>query len=166
MSSQPAPRLVISLVIGAAIVALLGAGIIFLTTDPLAPSGNGQAAVEIPAVPETQPPPEQGTEAFTRPMFNSQRAPGPDGPPASASTDTASSDTAGSDIASEFTLKGVIIGERGARAALQSDTAPDQTWVGVGDTVDGWKVESINAQRVRLRNGDEVVELKTQGTGQ
>lgn len=166
MFGQSAPRFVISLVIGAAIVALLGAGVIFLTTDPLAPSGNGQAAVEIPAVPETQAPPELGGEAFTRPMFNSQRALGPDGPPASASTDGANTETADSDVATEFTLKGVIIGERGARAALQSDTAPDQTWVGVGDTVDGWKVESINSQRVRLRNGDEVVELKIQGTGQ
>lgn len=165
MLGQSTPRFVLSLLIGAATVVLLGAGVIFLTTDPLAPSGNGQTAVTIPAVPETRPPPEFGDEAFRRPMFSSNRAPGPDGPP-TASADSATTETANGARAAEFSLKGVIIGERGARAALQSDTAPDQTWVGVGDTVDGWKVESINSNRVRLRNGDEVVELKIQGTGQ
>lgn len=166
MFGQSAPRMVISLVTGAAIVALLGAGVIFLTTDPLASSGDGQGDVEIPVVPDMQSPPEQGTEAFTRPMFSRDRAPGPDGPPAAASSDGASGDTVNAGKASGFTLKGVIIGERGARAALQSDKATEPTWVGSGQTVDGWKVESINSQRVRLRNGDEVVELKTQGTSQ
>ncbi len=165
MLGQSAPRFIISLLTGAAIVALLGAGVIFLTTDPLASSGSGQATVAIPAVPETQTAPEPGDEAFRRPMFSRDRAPGPDGPPA-APADGAATETTNDARAADFSLKGVIIGERGARAALQANTAPDQTWVGVGDTVDGWKVESITSSRVRLRNGDEVVELKIQGMGQ
>lgn len=161
MFGQSAPRTVISLVLGVAIVALLGAGVVFMTTDPLTPSGTGQA-MEIPAVPETVQPPEPGTEAFERPMFNRDREPGPDGPPAQAGANP-SADASGRGDAAKFSLRGIIIGERGARAALQPHTAPEPTWVGAGDTLDGWKVESIKEKLVRLRNGDDVVELKFSG---
>jgi len=59
-----------------------------------------------------------------------------------------------------MTVKGVIISERGARAALQATGAAVLTWVKAGETVDGWKVESITASTVRISNGDEVVDLK------
>jgi hypothetical protein len=163
MFGQPASRIAINLTLGVAIVALLGAAIIFRTTDPLTPSGGPSAIVEIPAMPETGATPEQGTAAFTRPMFSRDRAPGGDVAPPITSDGNDPTQPSGNDTGEDpgaFALKGIIIGERGARAALQPANAAEPTWVGAGDTVGGWKVESINAERVRLRNGDEVVEIK------
>ncbi len=164
MLSQPASKMAVTLTLGVAIVALLGAGVIFRTTDPLTPTGDVSAEVEIPAMPETGDAPELGTEAFTRPMFSRDRAPGGDKAPAATVENGDPTQPSDSGDASEdpsaFALKGIIIGERGARAALQPANAAEPTWVGAGDTVGGWKVESINAERVRLRSGDEVVEIK------
>jgi hypothetical protein len=57
-------------------------------------------------------------------------------------------------------LKGLIIGERGGRVALQAADAPAAVWVKVGEKVGNWTVEAITVRGVRLRNGDNVAEIK------
>jgi hypothetical protein len=161
MSGQSLPRLILTIILAAAVVALLGLGVMFRATDPLAPASGHTAPVTVPEVPGAEQAPPAGARAFERPVFHRDRAPGPDKAPASSDADPDAPDTstAQSD-GSEIRLRGIIIGERGARAALQGATAVDPTWVGKGDTVDGWTVETITADTVRLRNGDETVVIK------
>lgn len=165
MSRQPLLKFVLGLVIIGASAALMGAGIVSLSTDAKAPRANAsQDQVTIPTVPPAEAIPPIGTDAFTRPMFNRDRALGPDkAPPApSDSTDPSGTDSApdAPADASAMVLKGIIVTDRGARAGLQAPGSDALTWVRTGETIDGWKVEAITQNSVRIRNGDEVVELK------
>lgn len=162
MSGQPFPRLLATAVLGAGIVGLVAAGAMFRMTDPAAAPADGQP-VAIPEVPATEPPPPPGVRAFEQPLFHRNRAPGPDGPPAIAADPADPSgpaQSASSGDAASFKLKGVIINDRVARVAIQGATATAPVWVSKGEEVDGWTVETITAAMVRLRNGDEVAELK------
>jgi hypothetical protein len=168
MSRTPLPKLALGLLLVGTSAALAGAGVVSLTTDAKVARVNaGPEQVVVPAVPPAAAVPPVGDEAFTRPMFNSQRALGPDKvPPAKAdNADPSASDGAGNtpdapgDM-SAMTVRGIIISERGARAALQAPGAAALTWVKVGETVDGWNVESITASTVRISDGDKVVDLK------
>jgi hypothetical protein len=165
--SRTLPTFVIGLVLIGASAALVGAGFMSLTTDATAPRTNvNQEPVIVPAVPPAVAIPPMGTDAFTRPMFNRDRALGPDkAPPVTAdnadpfSQNPADTPDAPGDMTA-MTVKGVIISDRGARAALQAPGSGALAWVKAGDTVNGWKVESITASAVRIRNGDDVAELK------
>lgn len=164
--SRALPKFFLGLVLIGASAALAGAGVMSLATDAEAPrTVVDQEPVIVPAVPPAAVIPPIGTDAFIRPMFNRDRAQGPDNaPPAAADNADPSSSNSGSapDAPGDMTMtvKGVIISDRGARAALQAPGSSVLTWVGAGETVDGWKVESITASTVRLRNGDAVAELK------
>lgn len=163
MSGQPFPRLLATAVLGAGIVGLVAAGAMFRMTDPAATSADGQP-VAIPEFPATEPPPPAGKRAFEQPLFHRNRAPGPDGPPAAPASDPSDpsgpAQTASTGDAAGFKLKGVIINDRVARVAIQGANATAPVWVSKGQQVDGWTVETITAAMVRLRNGDEVAELK------
>jgi hypothetical protein len=169
MFRQPLPKLVLSLIIAGAAAVLIALGIIWLTTDArIARADAGKEPVIIPAVPSPEAVPETGADAFTRPMFHRDRALGPDKAPIAPATDPADpsdpaspdTTTAGPGDASAIAVKGIIINGNGARAALQSSGSTELTWVRRGDTFDGWKVDSIGANSVRISNGDEVVEVK------
>lgn len=168
MSRQPLPKLALSVVLIGASAALIGLGIVSLTTDAKAARGEaGKEPVVIPAVPPIEAAPEIATDAFTRPMFHRDREPGPDKAPPASATDPSDPSVPPSDNepgapgdASAILVKGIIIGVNGARAGLLTPTSGSLVWVKSGDTFDGWKVESINASRVRISNGDEVVEIK------
>lgn len=168
MARQPLPKLALSVLLIGASAALIGSGILSLTTDAkvMRPDAE-QEPVTIPAVPPIETAPEVGTDAFVRPMFHRNRAPGPDKAPPQSAIDLAdpSAPVTGNEPdapgdASAFVVKGIIIGENGARAALQNPGDGSLTWVRSGETIQGWKVDSINANRVRISNGDEVVEIK------
>lgn len=168
MSRTRFPKIVLGLVLAAASAAMAGAGVGSLTTNARATRVNASPdQVVVPAVPPAAAIPPIGGEAFTRPMFNSERALGPDkAPPAMAdnadpsiSVGTGNSPDAPGDM-SAMAVKGIIISERGTRAALQAAGAAVLTWVQAGETVDGWRVESITASTVRISNGDQVVDLR------
>lgn len=165
--SRALPKFVLGLLLIGASATLAGAGILSLATDPKATRTSvDQDPVIVPAVPPAAAIPPIGTDAFTRPMFNRDRAQGPDKAPPAAADNADPSASSGVDTApdaagdmSAMTVKGVIISDRGARAALQSPGATSLIWVTSGETVDGWTVESITSSAVRMRNGDEVAEL-------
>lgn len=168
MSRTPLPKLVLSLVLVGASAALVGAGVMYLTTDAKTPRIDAnQAPVTVPEVPPATAIPPLGADAFNRPMFNRDRAQGPDkAPPAttdngdpSTSSGTSNAPGAPRDM-SAMTVKGIIVSDRGARAALQAPGSGALTWVSAGDTIDGWKVDSITASTVRISNGDETAEIK------
>jgi hypothetical protein len=168
MSQQRLPTFALSLVLAGVSAALLASGALSLTTDAKAPSVSArQEPAPIPTVPPAMVVPPIGTDAFTRPMFNSERAQGPDKAPQptadtsnpSAASSAANESDAPSDV-SALDVKGIILSDRGARAAVMSPGSGALTWVGVGQAIGDWKVESITATTVRFRNGDEVAEIK------
>lgn len=168
MSQQRIPALVLSLVLVGASVALAASGAMSLATDAKAPPArSGQEPVSIPAVPAARAVPPIGTDAFTRPMFNSERAQGSDKAPPTpteasdpSTTASAAAEPEGTEDIASLVLKGIIVSERGARAALLSPGSGKLTWVTAGYTFGAWKVDYITATTVRFRNGDEVAEIK------
>lgn len=147
--------------------ALLAAGLYFRTIDvSAAAAGETAAEMTIPPPPPVAELPPMATDAFVRPVFHRTRAPGPDKAPATVSDDTtpAAPDAPDEPVSAEgFSLKGVIIGDRGARVALQAPGAAGPVWAKVGQVVEGWTVVSISTQRVRLRNGSETVDINFNG---
>lgn len=168
MSQRRLPILVLSVFLAGASAALLASGALSLTTDAKAPSVSArQEPAPIPTVPPSKAVPPIGTDAFTRPMFNSERAQGPDkAPPITADTTNPSAASSAGDASDSATdvsalqVKGIIISDRGARAAVLSPGSGALTWISRGQAIGDWKVESITATTVRFRNGDEVAEIK------
>lgn len=166
MASQTLPRFGITLLLGVAATGLVLAGLSFRATDPTVPPDIEPGEVTIPAAPPVSDAPPMATDAFTRPMFHANREPGPDmapAVPADVATDPVDGEPAepgDAPAADSFVLKGLIIGERGARVALQSANGGAPVWAKVGDAVEGWTVDAIRSDRVVLRNGDEVAEIK------
>lgn len=166
MARQTLPRLGVTLVLGAITAGLVAAGLAFRATDVTAPPAIEPGEMTIPTAPPVSAPPAMATDAFTRPLFHANREPGPDKAPvlpaevATGPADGSDGDGGDTPAADSFVLKGLIIGDRGARVALQSPSGGEPVWAKVGDAVEGWTVEAITADRVRIRNGDEVAEIK------
>lgn len=162
MSGKALNSLVPRIVMLAAAGGLIALGLSFRATDvkAMAKAGSNEP-VSIPALPAATPAGEDATDAFTRPLFHRDRAPGPDKAPAVPvdSSNPDITDSGGEDSPAPQ-LKGVIIGERGGRVALQSANAAAPVWAKVGEVVDGWTVEAITAKGVRVRNGDDVADIK------
>jgi hypothetical protein len=140
----------------------LALGFQFRTTDIAAmAAAGGTEPVAIPTFPPATQAESEATDAFIRPLFTRDRAPGLDKAPAIA---TVSDDPDAPDAAQETqtapVLKGLIIGERGGRVALQSADAAAPVWAKVGEEVGGWTVEAITDHGVRVRNGDNVADIK------
>lgn len=166
MASHTLPRFGITLLLGAAAAGLVLAGLSFRATDATIPPDIEPGEVTIPTAPPVSDAPPMATDAFTRPLFHANREPGPDKAPAVPAdvapdpVDGEPAEPGDAPAAESFVLKGLIIGERGARVALQAPSGGAPVWAKVGDAVEGWTVDAINADRVRLRNGDQVAEIK------
>jgi hypothetical protein len=169
MANQILPRLGATLVLGAAAAGLVAAGLAFRAADVTTPPAIEPGEISIPAAPPVSEAPPMATDAFTRPVFHANREPGPDkapAVPADVATDPIDGEPAepaepgDAPAGDSFVLKGLIIGDRGARVALQAPSGGAPVWAKVGDEVEGWTVDSITSDRVRLRNGDEIAEIK------
>lgn len=160
--SGKASNIIPAVLLLAAAGGLTALGVRFRTADVAAmAAATGSEPVTIPTFPPATQADPEATDAFTRPMFTRERAPGPDKAPAPAvagDDPDAPEDT--DDSATAPVLKGLIIGERGGRVALQPADAGTAVWVKVGEEVGGWTVEAITARGARVRNGDTVVDIK------
>lgn len=142
--------------------ALVTLGVQFRATDVAAmAAAGGTEPVAIPTFPPATQAETEATDAFTRPLFTRTRAPGPDKAPAIATaSDDPDAPDASDDSQTAPALKGLIIGERGGRVALQAADAAAPVWAKVGEEVGGWTVEAITDHGVRVRNGDNVADIK------
>ena len=122
------------------------------------------AAAPASAMPEAAPEPtefqppsqRQFDEISARPLFFPSRR--PFAPPAEAEAQAA----AVAEPAVALELIGVLLTDQERAALLQPLGEPGALWAREQQTVAGWLVEEIAADRVRLREGDrvEVVELR------
>lgn len=151
---------------GLLLLAIAGLGTVVVVelagSVPIAPevtaAAPATAAAETAAGPtEFQPPPErQFDEISDRPLFFPSRRPFV--PPAAPDSQIA---PAGESTVG-IELIGVLLTERERAALIQPEGQQAAHWVHEQQTVAGWLVEAIAADRVRVRDGDhvEVVKLR------
>ena len=96
------------------------------------------------------PPAERFTEIAQRPLFVPDRRPQPD--------DEASR-TAMPLNAPSLMVQGVVLSREGRYAVIQHGNPPKLEAVAEGATVDGWKIESMDAHRIALRAGTATIEF-------
>lgn len=100
----------------------------------------------------------QFEEIAARPLFYPERRPLVADPTPEAPVETLPA----AQPARELTLSAVILAGEQRIALLQAANEPKLQRLAIGESLDGWSVEAIEAERVRLRRGEEtrVVELK------
>ncbi|MBA3067969.1 MAG: hypothetical protein FP825_05740 [Hyphomonas sp.] len=120
-------------------------------------STGAMSRVEMPAeVRPTLTPPEmpaltasadRARASAEKPLFHPNRQPF-----AAESTSGAGS---GAELTeAPFQLKGVVLANGMARASLQRNVEGDIEWVNLGNSIDGWTLESVRADRVALSRGE------------
>jgi hypothetical protein len=151
---------------GLSLLAIVGLGTVvaYELTGGVALAPEVTAAAPASAMPEAasapsefQPPPQrQFNEISTRPLFFPSRR--PFALPAGAEAQAA----AAAEPTVALELIGVLLTDRQRAALLQPLGQADALWAREQQTVAGWLVEEIAADRVRLREGDrvEVIELR------
>ena len=152
---------------GLALLAIAGLGtvVVYELTGGMALAPDVTAAAPASALPEAVPAPDefrappqrQFNEISARPLFFPSRRPF-----AAPTDDAAAQAAAGAEPAAALELIGVLLTDRERAALLQPTGEPAPQWAREQQTVAGWLVEEIAADRVRLRDGDrvELVELR------
>jgi hypothetical protein len=139
------------------VVVLELAGGVSIAPEVTAAARAAVAAVAPVRPTKFQPPPaRQFDEISDRPLFFPSRRPFV--PPAAPDSQAASTD----EPAAKIELIGVLLTDHERAALVQPEGQPAAHWVHEQQTVAGWLVEEIAADRVRLRDGDhvEVVKLR------
>jgi hypothetical protein len=99
-------------------------------------------------------------DTIRRPLFEQRRRP-VEPPPARASVVVAPSPVPRrSADPNALTLLGILLSEGRTIALLNRNQTGQNVRVEEGDTVDGWTIERIEAQRVVLRHGDTKIALQ------
>ncbi len=116
----------------------------------LAPALRGAAAPEnIAPTPERAVPRTTPIEAFAetlaRPLFHASRKPAPKLATVSPEAAAAESPT--------LKLVGVVIGPEGRSALIRISTSAELVEVSVGERIDGWRLETIETDRIMLKAG-------------
>ncbi len=116
----------------------------------LAPAPLGAAAPEnIASAPERAGPPTTPIEAFAetlaRPLFHASRKPAPKIVAAAPEAPAAQSPV--------LELVGVVIGPEGRSALIRISTSAELVEVSVGERIDGWRLETIETDRIMLKSG-------------
>ena len=95
------------------------------------------------AVPRTTPI-EAFAETLARPLFHASRKPAPKlatvSPEAAADSPT-------------LKLVGVVIGPEGRSALIRMPSSAELVEVSVGERIDGWRLETIETDRIMLKSG-------------
>lgn len=91
-------------------------------------------------------------EVIARPLFSSNRLP----PEAAAVSDAGSAKNIAPPT---FTLIGVVITQQVTKALLLPKKGKQTVHVTPGDTVEGWRVETIQPDRIEVSKGEHLSEL-------
>ncbi len=142
--------------------AILGvalAGLVVLQVRHQAEPPPPPAPVAAPAGPAVLPPPPRLapvvltglSDMVERPLFSPDRR-----PPPPAKIDPAA---APPPATVNLTLIGTIVTSHGKLAVVMPDKAAKAEYVGEGEVVGGWRVETIEGREIRLTNGPRSVAL-------
>lgn len=118
------------------------------------------AAPDIPEVeiePFVPPPPDRFTEIGERPLFVPSRRPFVP-PPEGEAEDPAVEEPPPEPLLAEL-VGTVLAGDQRAALVQEQDAAAPRR-LAIGQTVDGWRVEEVEAGRALFRRGDEVQVLE------
>ena len=155
MTGLPFSRHLATIGLVAASAALFAAGFGFLASDAAVETIAVEAREPpVPIIPDTLPPTLAGDQAFRRPLFQRDRQ-ATDDP-----SDIASSPSRVTVSGNDMRVKGILINGARARASVQLADGDEPVWLSVGDEAGAWTVDTITPEQVRLRNGDEVAELR------
>ena len=136
------------------------AGMQFLGADPAAMrSPDSTEPMDPPEIPLSSPPDLMSEEAIRRPVFHRERSPIDDPGKAPVAIADAPPDTDQAAGPPAFELRGVVIVDGAARAGLLPPGTSELTWVTRGQDINGWTVESITANAVNLKSGDETATI-------
>lgn len=155
MTGLPFPRHLATIGLVAASATLFATGFGFLASDATIETIAVEAReLPVPVIPDTLPPSLAGDQAFRRPLFQRDRQASDD--PSDVAPSPSSATVSGNDMR----VKGILINGVRARASVQLADGDEPVWLSVGDEVGAWTVDAITPEQVRLRNGDEVAELR------
>lgn len=112
--------------------------------------------IATPPLPVFHPPPSENfDEINARPVFDRARA------PIAADTTTSIGSFSGSSTSPPaVSLVGIIIDGPRRIAMIRSSVAPVATSVSLGDSIQGWKVDEIDPDRIVLRSGSDKAEVR------
>ena len=96
--------------------------------------------------------PHEDSETLARPLFAKSRRP-------SQNAARATDDAATSPPPAGLKLLAVIAFGRSARAFVASGADTDGKWLSVGDVIESWRVDSIEAQDISLRQQDDRIRV-------
>lgn len=143
------------LLVGALCVGLCGIVLAELSDTPPPSTPNPTAALRPPASgdggdsrPFSMPPPNAFAEVIERPLFSVTRR-----PPAPNAGGAA-------DAKIDFVLVGIVASTDERRALVQHGQPTRVDRISEGDSLSGWRVESILRDRVIFQNADRRLELK------
>jgi hypothetical protein len=137
------------------------AGVQFMGADAsLIADAASVAPIQLPDIPPPADPELLSAEAFNRPVFHPERTPIDDPGTPAVNVASANVETDKGPTAVDYKLRGVVIGDGPARAGLLQPGSNELVWVKTGQDLEGWTVESVSSDGVRLRSGDEVAEIR------
>lgn len=161
MAANALPGLVVSAALALGVGGFTYAGAQFMSADPsLVGDAASVAPIQLPEIPPPADPELLSAEATSRPVFHPERLPidDPGLPAVDASSDKV--DAVKANDAVNYKLRGVVIGDGPARAGVLQPGSSELVWVKAGQNLEGWTVEAVTADGVRLRSGDEVAEIR------
>ena len=110
---------------------------------------NAAPAEKIAPAPKRAVPPTTPIKAYSetlaRPMFHASRKPAPKLATATPEAPAAESPT--------LKLVGVVIGPEGRSALIRLPSSAELVEVSVGERIEGWRLETIETDRIMLKSG-------------
>jgi hypothetical protein len=125
--------------------------------DPPKPAAEAPPAVAGAAHPSSYalPPLASFSEVLKRPLFLENRRPVEPAPPIESVPEVG-----------DFSIAGIVVSKTNRHVLVRAAEAGAVKRVHEGETINGWSVEKILADRVLLRRGEELEEMKPREKGQ
>ena len=161
MAGNALPGLIVSVALAAGAGGFTFAGVQFMSADAsLVGDSASVAPIVLPEIPPPADPELLSAEATNRPVFHPSRLPIDDPGTPAVNVASAGVDAPKVTDAVDNKLRGVVIGDGPARAGLLRPGSSELVWVKAGQELEGWTVDSVNADGVRLSSGEKIAEIR------